>query len=163
MSTEDLEVIDLLQQMIRNECVNDGSEASGHERRSVDLLRSRLDSSGADFEVYEPTPGRASLVGRIEGSDPGAPSMCWLGHTDVVPANRETWSRDPFGGDLVDGVVWGRGAVDMLNITASMSVAFDRLARSGFKIRTQGVRRAVRVCLPLYALPQPKCDLAYIE
>ncbi len=141
--TEQLEVVDLIQRMIRNECVNDGSAESGHERRSVDLLRSELDGSGVDFEVYEPSPGRASLVGRIEGSDPGAPSMCWLGHTDVVPANPDTWSRDPFGGELVDGEVWGRGAVDMLNITASMAVAFDRLARSGFRPKGTLVLAAV--------------------
>jgi len=141
--TQRLEVVDLIQRMIRNECVNDGSVESGHERRSVDLLRSELDGSGVDFEVYEPTPGRASLVGRIEGSEPGAPSMCWLGHTDVVPANPDTWSRDPFGGELVDGEVWGRGAVDMLNITASMSVAFDRLARSGFRPKGTLVLAAV--------------------
>ena len=133
MTPSRLEVVDLVQQMIRNECVNDGSEASGHETRSADLLLSELEGSGADFEVYEPTPGRSSLVGRIEGTDKDAPSICWLGHTDVVPANPDTWSRDPFGGELVDGEVWGRGAVDMLNLTASMSVAFDRLARSGFR------------------------------
>ena len=141
--TEQLEVVDLIQRMIRNECVNDGSAESGHERRSVDLLRSELDGSGVDFEVYEPSPGRASLVGRIEGSDRSAPSMCWLGHTDVVPANPDTWSRDPFGGELVDGEVWGRGAVDMLNITASMAVAFDRLARSGFRPKGTLVLAAV--------------------
>jgi acetylornithine deacetylase/succinyl-diaminopimelate desuccinylase-like protein len=141
--TQGPEVVDLIQQMIRNECVNDGSAESGHERRNVDLLRSELDGSGVDFEVYEPLAGRASLVGRIEGSDPGAPSMCWLGHTDVVPANPDTWSRDPFGGELVEGEVWGRGAVDMLNITASMSVAFDRLARSGFRPKGTLVLAAV--------------------
>jgi acetylornithine deacetylase/succinyl-diaminopimelate desuccinylase-like protein len=139
--TQGPEVVDLIQQMIRNECVNDGSAESGHERRNVDLLRSELDGSGVDFEVYEPLAGRASLVGRIEGSDPGAPSMCWLGHTDVVPANPDTWSRDPFGGELVEGE--GRGAVDMLNITASMSVAFDRLARSGFRPKGTLVLAAV--------------------
>ncbi|MGH9172504.1 MAG: M20/M25/M40 family metallo-hydrolase [Acidimicrobiales bacterium] len=133
MPAEDLEVVDLIQHMIRNECVNDGSPESGHEARSVELLQSKLSGTGADYEVFEPTPGRTSLVGRIEGSDPAAPSMCWLGHTDVVPANPDTWSRDPFGGELVDDVVWGRGAVDMLNVTASMATAFDRLARSGFK------------------------------
>jgi len=141
--TEQLEVVDLIQRMIRNECVNDGSAESGHEQRSVDLLRSELEGSGVDFEVYEPSPGRASLVGRIEGSDPSDPSMCWLGHTDVVPANPDTWSRDPFGGELVDGEVWGRGAVDMLNITASMAVAFDRLARSGFRPKGTLVLAAV--------------------
>ncbi|HKH88891.1 MAG TPA: peptidase M20 family protein, partial [Acidimicrobiales bacterium] len=103
--TQGLEVVDLIQRMIRNECVNDGTPESGHERRNVDLLQSELGGSGVDFEVFEPTPGRASLVGRIEGSDSSAPSLCWLGHTDVVPANPDTWSRDPFGGELVDGEV----------------------------------------------------------
>ncbi|MHB1508881.1 MAG: M20/M25/M40 family metallo-hydrolase [Acidimicrobiales bacterium] len=140
---EDLGVVELTQEMIRNRCVNDGSPESGQERRSVDLLSSELDGSGADFQIYEPLPGRASLVGRIEGADPEAPSLCWLGHTDVVPANPDTWSRDPFGGELVDGEVWGRGAVDMLNITASMTVAFSRLARSGFRPRGTLVLAAV--------------------
>ena len=55
-----------------------------------------------------------------------------MGHTDVVPVNVDGWSRDPFGGEIVDGMVWGRGAVDMLNLTATMAVAFRRLGRSGF-------------------------------
>ncbi len=54
-----------------------------------------------------------------------------MGHTDVVPVNESGWSRDPFGGELVDGEVWGRGAVDMLNLTASMAVAFRHLAHGG--------------------------------
>lgn len=128
-----MNIVPLLQQMIRNQCVNDGTDGSGHETRSVDLLRSELEGDGADFEEFEPVPGRTSLVGRIEGSDPHAPSLCLLGHTDVVPANPDTWSRDPFGGDLVDGEVWGRGAIDMLNLTSAMAVAFDRLARSGWR------------------------------
>ena len=56
-----------------------------------------------------------------------------MGHTDVVPVNADGWSRDPFGAELVDGMVWGRGAVDMLNLTATMAVAFRQLADSGFK------------------------------
>ena len=55
-----------------------------------------------------------------------------MGHTDVVPANPEGWRDDPFGGELIDGEVWGRGAVDMLNLTASMAVAVKHLAASGF-------------------------------
>jgi acetylornithine deacetylase/succinyl-diaminopimelate desuccinylase-like protein len=58
-----------------------------------------------------------------------------MGHTDVVPANADGWQRDPFGGELVDGVVWGRGAIGMLNLTATMAVAARRLARSGFRPR----------------------------
>ena len=83
--------------------------------------------------MFEPQPGRTSLVTRIEGTDPDAPSLLLMGHTDVVPVNPDGWSRDPFGAEIVDGFVWGRGAVDMLNLTASQAVAFRRLADSGFK------------------------------
>jgi len=127
------EVTDLLQQLIRNACVNDGTQESGQETRSVDLLSSYLEGAGTDIERYEPVPGRASLVTRIEGSDPQAPGLLLMGHTDVVPVNPERWQRDPFGGELVDGMVWGRGAVDMLNETSSMAVAFRMLAEEGFR------------------------------
>jgi acetylornithine deacetylase/succinyl-diaminopimelate desuccinylase-like protein len=127
------ESTDLLQQLIRNACVNDGRVESGEEIRSVDLLQQYLGDTGLDVERYEPQPGRASLVARIEGSDPDAPSLLLMGHTDVVPVNPDGWSRDPFSGDIDDdGFVWGRGAVDMLNITASQAVSFRNLATSGF-------------------------------
>ena len=71
----------------------------------------------------------------IEGSDPRAPTLLLMGHTDVVPVNEDDWQRDPFGGDLVDGEVWGRGAIDMLCITASMAVGLRELARSGWRPR----------------------------
>jgi acetylornithine deacetylase/succinyl-diaminopimelate desuccinylase-like protein len=136
MATNDAltaEVTDLLQQLIRNQCVNDGTIESGEEIRSVDLLQQYLGSTGVDTELYEPQPGRTSMVSRIEGSDPSAPSLLLMGHTDVVPVNPDGWHRDPFGAELVDGEVWGRGAVDMLNLTASMTVAFKHLAQEGFK------------------------------
>jgi len=127
------EVAELLQQMIRNACVNDGTPESGHEQRNAEVLRSVLERPGLDLEVYEPLPGRSSLVARIEGRRPGAPSLTLLGHTDVVPANADDWRHDPFGGELIDGEVWGRGAVDMLNLTASMAVAVRHLADDGFR------------------------------
>ena len=127
------ETVDLLRTMIRNECVNDGTAESGHEVRNADVLEAFLEGCGLDMERFEPTPGRGSLVARIAGSDPDAPSLCLMGHTDVVPVTPSGWSRDPFGGELIDGEVWGRGAVDMLNITSSMAVAFRHLAKSGFK------------------------------
>jgi len=133
MTTSTAEVTDLLQHLIRNACVNDGTRGSGNETRSADLLAGYFEGSGVDVERYEPAPGRASLVARIEGSRPGAPGLLLMGHTDVVPANADRWQRDPFGGELVDGEVWGRGAVDMLNLTASMAVATRRLAASGFR------------------------------
>ena len=132
-STRVHEATELLQQLIRNACVNDGSRDSGQERRSADLLATYLEDSDADMELYEPAPGRASLVAKIAGSDPDAPSLTLLGHTDVVPANPDDWQRDPFAGELVDGVVWGRGAIDMLDLTATMATAFRHLALSGFR------------------------------
>jgi acetylornithine deacetylase/succinyl-diaminopimelate desuccinylase-like protein len=134
------EVTDLLQQLIRNACVNDGTAESGQEVRNADLLRAYLEGAGLELEAYEPTPGRTSVVTRIEGTDPSAPTLCLMGHTDVVPVTPEGWRRDPFGGELVaDDLgtpeVWGRGAIDMLNLTASMAVATKHLARTGFRPR----------------------------
>ena len=129
------EATELLRDLIRNQCVNDGRVESGQETKSVELLGNYLEGAGLDLERYEPQPGRTSLVARIEGSDPQAPSLLLMGHTDVVPVNPDGWSRDPFGAEIVDGFVWGRGAVDMLNETATMALAFRRLADSGFKPR----------------------------
>ncbi|HYD09421.1 MAG TPA: M20/M25/M40 family metallo-hydrolase [Acidimicrobiales bacterium] len=129
------EVVDVLQTLIRNACVNDGTDDSGGESRSVDVLRALLDGPGCDLETYAPRAGRESLVARISGSDPTAPTLLLMGHTDVVPVNVDGWTHDPFGGELHDGFVWGRGAVDMLNLTSSMAVATARLARSGWRPR----------------------------
>ncbi len=137
------EVTDLLQHLIRNACVNDGTEESGNEVRSADLLQTYLEGDGLDCERFEAAPGRTSLVARIEGTDPNAPTMLLMGHTDVVPVNPDGWRHDPFGGELIDGEVWGRGAVDMLNLTASMAVATKRLAREGFRPRGTLVYLAV--------------------
>ncbi len=124
--------VELLQQMIRNRCVNDGTGETGFETRNADVLRQVIEGPGMDSVTIEPVPGRGSIVARIEGSDPNAPSLCLMGHTDVVPANAEGWREDPFGGDIIDGEIWGRGAVDMLNLTSSMAVAFRHLANNNF-------------------------------
>jgi acetylornithine deacetylase/succinyl-diaminopimelate desuccinylase-like protein len=126
------EVTELLQLLIRNACVNDGRPESGGEARNADLLESFLGDAGLEIERYESAPGRANLIARIDGSDPEAPALLLMGHTDVVPAAADGWREDPFGGDLIDGMVWGRGAVDMLNLTASMAVAVKHLAAAGF-------------------------------
>jgi len=127
--------IDLLQHLIRNACVNDGTVESGNELRSVDLLDSYLAGPGLDIERFEPAPGRGSLVAKIGGSDPTAPKICLMGHTDVVPVNPDGWDNDPFGGEIINGELWGRGAIDMLNLTSSMAVAFKQLADTGFQPR----------------------------
>ena len=131
---------ELLQEMIRNACVNDGTPDSGEEIRNADLLAHYFEGAGLDVQRFESRPGRSSIVARIEGSDPAAPSLCLMGHTDVVPVNPDGWSQDPFGGEVLRGPdgrdeVWGRGAIDMLNITSSQAVAFRQLAREGFRPR----------------------------
>jgi acetylornithine deacetylase/succinyl-diaminopimelate desuccinylase-like protein len=114
-------LIPLLQTLIRNRCVNDGTPDSGHEHRSVATL---ADFFGADGAVVEPHPGRQSVVYRVPGTDPEAPTLALLPHLDVVPVTASSWERDPFGAEIVEGVIWGRGAVDMLNVTAAMAAVF---------------------------------------
>ena len=112
------QTVELLQTLIRNQCVNDGTATSGNETRNADVLRQFLGGTGLDIQQTGPSAQRQSLVARIEGSDPNAPSLCLMGHTDVEPVTAAGWTRDPFGGELIDGPsgpeVWGRGAVDML-------------------------------------------------
>ncbi len=124
------ETTELLQAMIRNQCVNDGTPESGHETRNANLLRDELEGTGADIEILKVLPGRDSIVARLPGTDPDAPALMLMGHTDVVPVSPDGWKVDPFGGDLIGDEVWGRGAVDMLNVTSSMAVAFRHIADS---------------------------------
>ena len=132
------DTVELLQTLIRNECVNDGTRESGHETRNADVLQSYVEGPGVEIERWEPVPGRASFVAKLPGTDPDAPSMCLMGHTDVVPVNEDGWREDPFGGEIIrtaDGheEVWGRGAIDMLNLTSSMAVTFRSLVDRGFR------------------------------
>lgn len=113
------ETVELLQTLIRNACVNDGTPDSGQEVRSVASI---VEFIGMPGTLYEPVPGRQSVLYRVPGTDSDAPSIMLMGHTDVVPVNAAGWSRDPFGAEIADGYVWGRGAIDMLNVTAAMAV-----------------------------------------
>jgi len=127
------EATDLLQHLIRNKCVNDGTPDSGYEARSIETLAAYLTAPGVEMRRYEPHPGRVSMVLHIEGSDPTRPSLHLCGHVDVVPVSAKGWTHDPFAGELIDGTVWGRGAIDMLGTTATMAVAVRRLLDSGFR------------------------------
>jgi acetylornithine deacetylase/succinyl-diaminopimelate desuccinylase-like protein len=142
------ETVELLQVLIRNQCVNDGTTESGQEIRNADVLEAVVSGPGVELQRYEPAPGRTSLVARIAGTDPDAPSLCLMGHTDVVPVSPVGWTHDPFGGELLPGPggideVWGRGAVDMLNLTSSMAVVFRSLADRSFRPRGNLVYFAV--------------------
>ena len=117
------EVVELLITLIRNACVNDGTPGGGHEYRSVETLASYFGQSGT---VIEPLPGRQSVLYRVPGRDHTAPRLLLIPHLDVVPATDDGWSHDPFAGVRSGGYVWGRGAVDMLNVTAAMAAVFKR-------------------------------------
>ena len=120
---------ELLQQMIRLQCVNNGHADSGDETRAAELLRPVVELPGVEVQTFGPLDNRKSLIARLPGTDPTAPTLLLLGHTDVVPVQPDDWRHAPFGGELIDGWVWGRGAIDMLCVTASMAVAFADLAR----------------------------------
>ncbi len=128
------ETVELLQALIRNQCVNDGTRESGQEERSARLLRDELEGTGVDLQMFDILPGRSSLIARWPGTDPDAPALCLMGHTDVVPVSPDGWTHDPFGGELIDGEIWGRGAVDMLNLTASMTTVFRHLVATGRRL-----------------------------
>ncbi len=126
------DTVELLRDLVRAACVNDGTPTSGQEVRGVRVLQRFLAdavSAGTlETQVFESAPGRASLVARVRGTDPDAPALGLLGHLDVVPVSPERWARDPFGADLIDGEVWGRGTVDMLYLTAAFAAVVREVA-----------------------------------
>lgn len=125
----------LLRDMIRNACVNDLTPTSGEEFRNADTLERFFDSikdiAGVTMDRYESAPGRVSLVVTVPGTDPDAEPLTFLGHTDVVPVDTKQWTKDPFGAEIIDGRLYGRGAMDMLFITASMAAVTREVALSG--------------------------------
>jgi len=116
------EVVRLLVELVRNACVNDGTAESGNEHRSVATLQRFFDNEGI---VVEPHPGRQSVFYRVPGSISGAPALMLIPHLDVVPADARHWTHPPFDGVIDAGFVWGRGTLDMLNVTAAMAAVFQ--------------------------------------
>ncbi len=121
------EVVDLLGELIR---INT-SNPTHPERPAAEWVVGKLDEVGIESKVYESEPGRASVVARITGSDSTRSPLLIHGHLDVVPANAAEWSVDPFGGDVRDGYVWGRGAVDMKDMDAMTLAVVRDWARTG--------------------------------
>ena len=121
-----------------------GRDPRGGETAAARYCAEVLGAEGIAAEVIEITPGRGSCVARIPASGPATePPLILLSHVDVVPVDAEAWSRDPFGGELVDGVVWGRGAVDMKNMVAMELGVMLALARSGAELRRDVIFTAV--------------------
>jgi acetylornithine deacetylase/succinyl-diaminopimelate desuccinylase-like protein len=124
------EATQLLSRLIRVDTTN----PPGNETAAAELLRDYLEANGLDCELYARTPERANVVTRIRGTGDG-PSLLLLGHTDVVLADPAEWSVPPFSGEVRDGHVWGRGALDMKSEVAANAVAIASLAREGFRPR----------------------------
>jgi acetylornithine deacetylase/succinyl-diaminopimelate desuccinylase-like protein len=122
------EAVRLLQELIRLDTVN----PPGNETVAAELLRAYLEENGVACELYARDPARANLVARIPGSREG-PRLLLLSHTDTVLADPAEWTVDPWSGELKDGCVWGRGALDMKGQVASSAVAIASLAREGFR------------------------------
>src|SRR3954453_13132305 len=112
----------------------DTSNPPGREVQAVALLEAYLEDAGVEGVRVAKDPERPNLVARLRGTGEG-PSLAFLGHLDVVPARRQDWSVDPFGGIERDGAIWGRGSVDMKSQVAATAVALATLAREGFRPR----------------------------
>ena len=109
-----------------------GRDPLGGETAAARYCAEVLGEAGIEAEVIELTPGRGSCVARLHATGPATdPPLILLSHLDVVPVDAESWSRDPFGGELIDGVVWGRGAVDMKDMVAMELAVMLALKRSG--------------------------------
>ncbi|WP_373292638.1 M20/M25/M40 family metallo-hydrolase [Streptomyces camponoticapitis] len=132
VSGED-EVVDLCRDLIRIDTSNYGDHSGPGERAAAEYVAEKLAEVGLEPEIFESHKGRASTVARIAGEDPSRPALLIHGHTDVVPANAADWTHDPFAGEIAEGCLWGRGAVDMKDMDAmTLAVVRDRL-RSGRK------------------------------
>jgi acetylornithine deacetylase/succinyl-diaminopimelate desuccinylase-like protein len=123
------EVTELLRELIRVDTTN----PPGNETKAAELLRDYLGDHGVESELIARVPERANLVARLRGG--GGPRLLFLSHTDVVLADPSEWSVDPFAGELREGEVWGRGALDMKGQVAAEAVAVASLAREGLEPR----------------------------
>ncbi|WP_428951347.1 M20/M25/M40 family metallo-hydrolase [Streptomyces sp. cg35] len=128
------EVVTFTSELIRIDTTNRGG-GDCKERPAAEYAAALLSEAGLEPTILERTPGRGNVVARIEGTDPSAEALLVHGHLDVVPAEAADWSVHPFSGEVRDGVVWGRGAVDMKNMDAMILATVRQWARVGFRPR----------------------------
>jgi acetylornithine deacetylase/succinyl-diaminopimelate desuccinylase-like protein len=124
------EVVRFTSDLIRIDTTNRGG-GDGIERPAAEYVAERLTEAGIEPRILESAPGRANVVARIEGTDPGADALLVHGHLDVVPAEPADWAVHPFSGEIRDGMVWGRGAIDMKNMDAMVLATVRSWAREG--------------------------------
>jgi acetylornithine deacetylase/succinyl-diaminopimelate desuccinylase-like protein len=123
------EAQELLQALIRFNTVN----PPGDERPAQEYLAAHLGAAGFECELLGAEQGRPNLIARLRGSGAAGPALCYLGHVDTVLADPGEWTRDPWSGDLAEGFIWGRGALDMKSQVAAEVAAAASLARSGWR------------------------------
>ena len=135
------ETIKNLSRLIQAETVN----PPGNEMAAIQIVKKILEAEGLESESYkivESTPGRANLIARLRGDGSQRPLLL-TGHVDVVPVEREYWTRDPFGGEVVDDCVWGRGAVDMKGFLAMFMQVFMMAKRQGLPLKRDIILAAI--------------------
>ena len=134
-SSPEGETVEICRNLIRIDTSNYGSGDAKGERRAAEYVAGLIEEVGLATTVLESAPGRANVFARIEGTDPHADALLVHGHLDVVPAIAADWSVDPFGGEIRDGMIWGRGAVDMKDMDAMMISVLRHMARTGDRPR----------------------------
>lgn len=125
------EVASVARDLIRFDTTNHGGGRAAGEREAAEYVGAYLERLGLTPEYYEPIPRRTNVMARVPGRDPGKPALVLHGHLDVVPAIAEDWSVDPFAGVVKDGMLWGRGAVDMKDMDAMILTSVGDILRAG--------------------------------
>ncbi|MGH3293505.1 MAG: M20/M25/M40 family metallo-hydrolase [Trebonia sp.] len=133
MPTAEEEVVAICRDLIRIDTTNPGDHSGPGERKAAEYVAGLLGEVGLTAAVLESHPKRTSLVARIEGQDSSRAALLIHGHLDVVPANASDWRQDPFGGEIADDCVWGRGAVDMKDMDAIILAVTRQRLREGRK------------------------------
>ena len=126
------EVVKICRDLIRIPSVNYG-EGKGDEKAVAEYIVASLAEVGISSQIFESAPNRCNVIARLPGSDASRPGLVLHGHIDVVPANAADWSVDPFAAEIRDGMIWGRGAVDMKNMDAMILAIVRKWARTGYK------------------------------
>ncbi|WP_425271662.1 M20/M25/M40 family metallo-hydrolase [Nocardioides seonyuensis] len=124
------EVVELCRELIRMDTSNYGGDDGPGERKAAEWVATQLDGVGIESQIIETAPGRANVIARWGGGDGRAPLLLH-GHLDVVPAEAADWQVHPFSGEVRDGMVWGRGAVDMKDFDAMLLSVVRARAAAG--------------------------------
>ncbi|WNV86608.1 M20/M25/M40 family metallo-hydrolase [Umezawaea sp. Da 62-37] len=132
------DVVDLCASLIRIDTTNRGGGDAVGEREAAEFVAGHLSALGVEPTLLEPAPRRTNVVARVPGSDPALPALLVQAHLDVVPADPTEWTVHPFSGELRDGYLWGRGAVDMKDMVAMVLSVLTTWSREG-----RGPRRDV--------------------